>query len=44
MRGGWTGRVLRVDLTRKKFVVQDLDPKVAVDFLGGRGLAIKTLW
>ncbi|MDK2372091.1 MAG: aldehyde ferredoxin oxidoreductase family protein [Candidatus Korarchaeota archaeon] len=44
MKGGWTGKILRVDLTRGKTVVQDLDPKVAVDFLGGRGLAIKTLW
>ncbi|MDK2384542.1 MAG: aldehyde ferredoxin oxidoreductase N-terminal domain-containing protein, partial [Candidatus Korarchaeota archaeon] len=44
MKGGWTGKILRVDLTRRKAVVQDLDPKVAVDFLGGRGLAIKTLW
>ncbi len=44
MKGGWTGRILRVDLTRGKSIVQDLDPKVAVDFLGGRGLAVKTLW
>ena len=44
MRGGWTGKVLRVDLSKGKSVVQDLDPKVAVDFLGGRGLAVKLLW
>ncbi|MEM2603909.1 MAG: aldehyde ferredoxin oxidoreductase N-terminal domain-containing protein, partial [Candidatus Korarchaeum sp.] len=44
MRGGWTGKVLRIDLGKSKSVVQDLDPKVAVDFLGGRGFAIKTLW
>lgn len=44
MVGGWTGKVLRVDLSKSKSVTQDLDPKVAVDFLGGRGFAIKTLW
>jgi aldehyde:ferredoxin oxidoreductase len=44
MRGGWTGKLLRVDLSKGKSVVQDLDPKVAVDFLGGRGFAVKTLW
>jgi len=44
LRGGWTGKILRVDLSRGKSVVQDLDPKAAVEFLGGRGLAIKALW
>ncbi|MCS7103562.1 MAG: aldehyde ferredoxin oxidoreductase family protein, partial [Candidatus Korarchaeum sp.] len=44
MRGGWTGKILRIDLSKGKSVVQDLDPKIAVDFLGGRGFAIKTLW
>jgi aldehyde:ferredoxin oxidoreductase len=41
---GWQGRILRVDLTRKKYVVQELDGFVARDFIGGRGLAVKILW
>jgi len=41
---GWQGRVLRVDLTRKKAVVQELDVSVAHQFIGGRGLAVKILW
>ncbi len=42
--GGWTGRILRVDLERGKHSVQDLSPKVAVELLGGRGFAAKILW
>jgi aldehyde:ferredoxin oxidoreductase len=41
---GWQGRILRIDLTRRKAVVQGLDARVARDFIGGRGLAIKILW
>ena len=41
---GWCGRILRVDLSRNKIVVQNIDPSVYRDFLGGRGLAIKILW
>jgi len=35
---------LRVDLTRRKAVVQGLDASAAWAFIGGRGLAIKILW
>ena len=41
---GWQGRILRVNLTRKKIVVQELDAAVAKAFIGGRGLAAKILW
>ncbi len=41
---GWTGRILKVNLTRRKAVAQELDPSVARDFIGGRGLAVKILW
>ncbi|MFZ8807835.1 MAG: aldehyde ferredoxin oxidoreductase family protein [Pyrobaculum sp.] len=41
---GWQGRILRVDLTRRKAVVQGLDASAARAFIGGRGLAIKILW
>ncbi|MCU7786621.1 aldehyde ferredoxin oxidoreductase family protein [Pyrobaculum sp. 3827-6] len=41
---GWQGSILRVNLTKRKWVVQRLDPAVARDFIGGRGLAVKILW
>ncbi|MCD6488817.1 MAG: aldehyde ferredoxin oxidoreductase family protein [Desulfurococcales archaeon] len=41
---GWTGKLLRIDLTRKKAVIQDIEPAILKDFIGGRGLAIKILW
>lgn len=41
---GWTGRFLRVNLTRGKAVVDQYDPSIAKDFLGGRGFAVKILW
>jgi len=42
--GGWTGRILRVDLSRKKHTVEKLNPEVASGYLGGRGLAAWVLW
>jgi aldehyde:ferredoxin oxidoreductase len=41
---GWTGRFLRVNLTRGKALVDQYDPSIAKDFLGGRGFAVKILW
>jgi aldehyde:ferredoxin oxidoreductase len=40
---GWRGRVLRVDLTRGMVQEELLDPRVAKDFIGGRGLGIQRL-
>lgn len=37
---GWRGKVLRVDLTRGELKEENLDPKVARDYIGGRGLGI----
>jgi aldehyde:ferredoxin oxidoreductase len=37
---GWRGKILRVDLTHGKIYEEALDPKVAKDFIGGRGLGI----
>ena len=37
---GWMGKILRVDLTRGELREEDLDPKVAKDYIGGRGLGI----
>lgn len=41
---GWWGRILRIDLTRKKAVSQAIDADVLKMFVGGRGLAAKILW
>src|SRR3990170_711423 len=37
---GWRGRVLRVNLTTGTLKEETLDPKVARDYIGGRGLGI----
>ncbi len=41
---GWTGRLLRIDLSRGKYVVQDIPVDTLKMFIGGRGLAVKILW
>ena len=41
---GWNGKILRVNLTRRKAVTQEYDPNLALTFLGGRGFAVKILW
>ena len=37
---GWCGKILRVDLTTGKISEEELDPKIARDYIGGRGLGI----
>ncbi|MFC2169288.1 aldehyde ferredoxin oxidoreductase family protein, partial [Acidobacteriota bacterium] len=41
---GWTGNILRVNLTAKSFQKESFDEEFAKKWLGGRGFAIKTLW
>jgi aldehyde:ferredoxin oxidoreductase len=41
---GWFGRILRVDLTAETTSVEEIDPQVAKDFIGGRGWAINYLY
>ena len=41
---GWSGKILRVNLSKQKISVTDIDPAILKDFIGGRGLAIKILW
>ncbi len=41
---GWHGRILRVNLSDERVHVEEVDPQVAGDFIGGRGWAIKYLW
>jgi len=41
---GWVGKILRVDLTKGDYAVEDLDVDLAKKFIGGRGLASKILF
>ncbi len=40
----WPGKLLRVDLTRGTWAVEDIDPQLARDYIGGRGLGTKILY
>jgi len=37
---GWTGKILRVDLSRGEIREEPLDPQVARNYIGGRGLGV----
>jgi len=37
---GWRGKVLRVDLSQNKIHEEPLDPQVARDYIGGRGIGV----
>jgi len=41
---GWTGSFLKVDLSESKAIEEKYDDSLALNFLGGRGYAIKILW
>lgn len=44
MFGGYTGKLLFVDLTNKKTRVEELDYEMARKFLGGYSLASRILY
>jgi aldehyde:ferredoxin oxidoreductase len=44
MRGGYFGKVLWVDLTERRSRVEPLDPQLAADYIGGRGLGTRILY
>ncbi len=41
---GWQGKILRVNLTKSEISVEDLDMRVAKDYIGGLGLGVKYLY
>jgi len=41
---GYGGRVLRVDLSRGSHKIEPLDPRMASDYLGGRGFVARILY
>jgi aldehyde:ferredoxin oxidoreductase len=44
MNGGWTGTVLRVNLTRRTIKKEPLRADWAEEYVGGRGLGARYLW
>ncbi len=42
--GGYTDRVLRVDLGKQKITIQKLPPDFKNKYVGGRGYALKIIW
>ncbi len=43
-KGGWIGKILRINLSNKKSKIENLNEEIALNFIGGRGFAIKILW
>ncbi len=41
---GWNGRLLRVNLSKRKIIIQEYEESFALDYVGGRGFAAKILW
>jgi aldehyde:ferredoxin oxidoreductase len=41
---GWTGVFLKINLSKSKAVAEQYDESLALNFLGGRGFAVKILW
>ncbi len=41
---GWTGQLLRVNLTNRETSVEKYPKEFAIQFMGGRGFASKLLW
>ncbi len=44
MLGGYTGKILKANLTKRKTYVEKLDEEVARKFIGGKGLGAKILY
>lgn len=44
MKGGYFGKALWVDLTNKRTRIEPLDPQLAADYIGGRGLGTRILY
>ncbi|MFC2069275.1 aldehyde ferredoxin oxidoreductase C-terminal domain-containing protein [Chloroflexota bacterium] len=42
--GGYTDRILMVDLSAKKITVKELTPDFKEKYIGGRGYALKMIW
>jgi aldehyde:ferredoxin oxidoreductase len=43
-KGGYTGKILRIDLSARTATTEDLPKEIAADFIGGAGFGIKYLF
>lgn len=43
-RGGYCGRILRIDLSKREIVSEEIDDKIAYNFIGGRGYSAWILY
>ncbi|RLE66039.1 MAG: aldehyde ferredoxin oxidoreductase [Thermoprotei archaeon] len=43
-KGGWLGKILRINLSTGRVSVQGIDEHYAMKFIGGRGFAVEILW
>ncbi|MFH1321402.1 MAG: aldehyde ferredoxin oxidoreductase family protein [Bacteroidota bacterium] len=44
IKGGYHGRLLRVDLTNRKTEIEDIPEQILINYIGGRGLGVKLLY
>jgi len=44
VKGGYTDRILRVDLDAGEITIQELSPEFKDKYIGGRGYALKLIW
>lgn len=44
LQGGYTGKILRVDLTKKEARTEEVSVELAKNYIGGAGFGIKTLY
>ncbi len=42
--GGYTDRILRVNLSTQEIIIQELSPDFKDKYIGGRGYALKIIW
>ncbi|MEM0313534.1 MAG: aldehyde ferredoxin oxidoreductase N-terminal domain-containing protein [Candidatus Bathyarchaeia archaeon] len=43
-RGGYCGRILRIDLSKREIIGEEIDDKIAYNFIGGRGYSAWILY
>ncbi|MCK5108080.1 MAG: aldehyde ferredoxin oxidoreductase, partial [Methanosarcinales archaeon] len=44
IKGGYTKKILKIDLSRRKSVVTEVDDDFALKYIGGRGWGAKIVW
>lgn len=44
VKGGYTDRILSIDLGRRQITIRDLPPDFKNKYIGGRGYAMKLMW